>query len=216
MCSVPGAVSMLGLEKVERVVTMVSLRQGLSAQMDLSRFWDSATEIAGLCGSIADKMSGIMPQDAYTLGLFHDAGIPLMIQKYEDYKAVLKSAAAREGVPETKTEDERYGTNHAEVGYFLCRHWCLPDPICDAIYFHHEYCDSFDTSHGSSDEIMSLIAVLKMAERISATFRQAWRNENNLEWDRIGEQILQFMGMEMEEFTELQDEMIEMLGVSSN
>ena len=54
----------------------VALRARLSQKIDLGRFWDSAEEVAQLASALAKRLGGVDPEDAYMLGLFHDAGTP--------------------------------------------------------------------------------------------------------------------------------------------
>lgn len=209
--SVQQACSLLGVAKVERVVTVVSMRNSVGEGLNLGRFWDSATEIANICGLVAPRLSGVSSDDAYTLGLFHDCGIPLMMQQFDDYKQTLADANREGVVPPTQLEDERYGINHCQVGFQLAQEWFLPDAISQAIHLHHSHVDSFTSLNDEDEDVITLIGILKMAEQISSVNRKAYRAEENSEWARIGDQVLMFLGMDEDDFVDFQDEIIEQL-----
>jgi len=44
------------------------------------------------------------PDEAYTLGLFHDCGIPILMEKYDDYAQTIQSAYNAEGIRITQIE----------------------------------------------------------------------------------------------------------------
>lgn len=211
--SIHQATALLGLQKVSSVVRVVALRNTVSNGVELGRFWDTATEVANICGMLAPKLSALSSDDAYTLGLFHDCGIPLMMQAFKDYKEVLRLSNLSNVKPRTRIEDRRYGTNHTKVGYELSKSWFLPDRIGLAILNHHLYHEVFNQEEDDPEyyEVLPLLAILKMAEQISAVFRKSLRAEFSDEWNEIGPQILNCMGITEQDFCEIRDDVLEQL-----
>ncbi|MFZ5601148.1 MAG: HDOD domain-containing protein, partial [Pseudomonadota bacterium] len=207
--SINHACNMLGLVRVEKVVQAVALRGALSKGVSLDRFWDSANEIANLSRILAQKLSGIPADDAYTLGLFHDCGIPLLLQHFPDYKQTLIETNRTNVQPATLLEDERFGVNHTQVGHEVALQWFLPESIAEAILYHHQDLATQDEEDQQNDQVYSLIGILKMAEFISATLRKAWRNDDSHEWNVIGPRVLQVMGIDEDDFTEVCGEVME-------
>lgn len=207
--SINHACTMLGLVRVEKIVQAVALRGALSQGLKLDRFWDSANEIANLSRILATKLSGMPADDAYTLGLFHDCGIPLLLQHFPDYRQTLIDTNQTRVQPATRLEDERYGVNHTQVGYEVAVQWFLPDTLSQAILYHHYDLTETDFAKGQDDEVYSLIGILKMAEHISGTLRKAWRTDDYDEWALIGANVLQVMGIDNDDFTEICAEVIE-------
>ncbi len=206
------AVNLLGFQRVERIVTVAALKSGVSRNLNLNRFWDSATEIATLCSLLTRKLSGVSTDDAYTLGLFHDAGIPLMMQAFDDYKQTLRAMDTTTLYPITKLEEEKYQTSHTKVGYLLLKKWYLPKHIAKALYFHHYDFSELVGTGQMDDESLSLLAILRMAEDISDTYRSAWReSEVNEEWERTKPAVLNFLGLEEDDYRDLKSEMLEWL-----
>ena len=197
---------LLGLKNVERIVTVVTLRNEITGKLDLGRFWDLAAEIAEVSAQVAGKIKGASTDDAYTFGLFRDCGMPLMMQAYDDYRAIVAKSEKANVSPATKPEDEQYGTNHCEVGQYLCNSWYLPESICDAIYFHHHE-DNFNNKNISAGA-KSLLTVLMIAERICLAYRNTKDEHSDEQWAQIGEQVLSSVDLNEESFLEMQEELI--------
>lgn len=173
------AVSMLGMKNVVSLVTSLSLRNAVPTQ-GLDRFWDSAARTALLAAYLAKHLGGAVKEDAHLFGLFHDAGIPLMMRRFENYKDTLKQANMEPSRAFTDVEDERHGTNHAAVGSLLATSWQLPEHMRHAIALHHDlgvYQSSLPV------ESLNLIAIVHLAEHIESTHS---RLSGDAEWDKMG------------------------------
>lgn len=214
--SIDHAFSLLGIERVERVVTSVTMRNAVSANLDLGRFWDSASEIASLCSQLARQISGISEDDSYTVGLFHDCGMPILMQQFVDYKDTLREIAQTDLQPFTLTEDSKYRCNHAIVGFCLCEKWFLPDQISRAVLLHHEKFQTFRPESERDEQTLSLLSILKMAEYISALHRQTLRMQDNLEWEHIRYEVLGFAHLSEQDFDDLKSMLLEQLNEQNN
>ncbi len=114
--AVERAVSLLGLRRLHMLVRVAALRNSLAGVGRLERFWDTASEVAHICSLLAARYADISRDDAYTLGMMHDAGIPLMMQNFPDFKGFL---ANQNGVGIALLHDwqlERYGVSHFDLG----------------------------------------------------------------------------------------------------
>src|SRR4030065_2520093 len=122
--SVQPAVAVLGLRTLLKIVYGVVLKQslGCSDAPLMARFWERSNYNAVVSAYLAGRLPGVSSDDAYTFGLFHEAGIAILMQKFPDYKQTLmEDHAAPLGV--TAIEDERHHTNHVIVGALLARNW---------------------------------------------------------------------------------------------
>ena len=132
--SIGEALGRLGFNNVLNLVVNELLRKNLSQNNHaMDRFWDSATYCAGVCAKLAEILPGTSRDTAYTFGLFHDCGIPILMRRYPDYKKTLGEANRRIDLPFTAIEDEIHGTNHAVIGYLMARNWGLPETVSSAI-----------------------------------------------------------------------------------
>src|SRR5574343_53917 len=108
------------LREVARLISQdVALSGDQDAAMD--RFWESSALTACVSAELARRLRCVRPDVAYTFGLFHDCGIPLLVKRFPQTKEVLAAANAAEERGFTDIEDGLMGTNHAVVGYFLAK-----------------------------------------------------------------------------------------------
>lgn len=215
IASIQQAVNLLGCNTVINLVNAQSIRGELTdtAIVTLNRFWDTAQDVASACLTLAKRIGYPSPDEAYTLGLFHNCGIPLMLTRYPDYMAVLEEAYASVGAGTriTDVENRVLNTNHAVVGYFVARSWRLPQPLCDAIANHHNALDLFSDDWGNP-QVKTLLAILKMAEHICACHRVLGEQVEDGEWDVLSQLVLEYVGLSEYDF-ELQRDSIRELGV---
>lgn len=210
--SINQAVMLLGLDNVANLVTGYALRSSMQGKCSISleRFWDSASDMANISAAIARQLKlCVTPDEAYMLGLFVDCGIPVLACKFDDYKAVLIEGNSDAKVEMTEIEDRHYDTNHAVIGFYTSRAWGLPEHIREAILEHHDIDDLFkEGGDETSTRRDTLIAVQKMAENISHSFR---RLTEHLEWEREKETILDYLGIDEVSYHDLKEDIHEML-----
>lgn len=137
--TIASAVMVLGLRNVVNIVSCESLRRSMcdDHMPEIDRFFDHAQEVAFVCASVAREYRAMAPDRGYMLGLFHDCGLPMMLRKFPDYAAFLSGIEPNPDRTIIDLENDRYDTNHAVVGYWLCRAWGLPDDIAEIVAQHH-------------------------------------------------------------------------------
>lgn len=202
--SVANAINLLGLNATQRIVTGLALRNSVGGQgRSLERFWDSAEKVAGIAAYIASTLPRGPRDDAYTFGLFHDIGIPMLMQKFPDYRQTLAMAETIVDRPLTALEDERHATNHATLGYLIGKGWFLPAVICEAILYHHD-ATVFDDGASASPQALTLIAIGRLAEHLHDEYL---RMRANPEWYRVGSRALDHLGLSETEYLDLREEL---------
>jgi HD-like signal output (HDOD) protein len=138
--SVHDALTILGLRVAGHTIAGIILRNLFPNTPNMVRFWDASARTARLSAWLAHKLDipGFHPDDAYTFGLFHDCGIPILMVRFPNYKEVLGLANRDTQNEFTKTEEALVNTNHALVGSALAQSWWLPEDMCLAIHHHHD------------------------------------------------------------------------------
>jgi HD-like signal output (HDOD) protein len=211
--SIPGAIAMLGLANVTNLVSGIALRSVLReiTHKSLDRFWDTASDVALISARVASEYTALSADLAYTLGLFHDCGIPLLLARHPGYGAQIK-AAVNDGWKITDAELHHYRIDHATIGFHTARQWNLSHEIAQAILHHHNY-PAVLSAGGLADDVRTLISVLKLSEHVSNSYRnlQFRRGEQDREWSAIQEHVLDHLAIGDLEFADLRDSLIDMV-----
>ncbi|MBV1869657.1 MAG: HDOD domain-containing protein [Gammaproteobacteria bacterium] len=202
--SIQQAVGLLGLLRIITLVRDVSLRQMVSDGLDLSQFWIAASKDAQICGLIATQSKIIDPEEAYTFGLFHNAGIPILMQNYPDYEEQIHGDSMLSGLEATKAEDNVYKVNHAIVGYYLCDKWFLPEHICKALFYHHRSHLVFKKTKKHDDPFVILLALLVTAQHITGAKEGAANEEEYpLHWKAMQPKLREIFQLDENGYNDL-------------
>ena len=168
IADIPQSVRYIGLNGIISLVTSNLLKKSYSAQdcsIALDDFWDNASNIANMAVYIGQKLKRrVAKEKLFTLGLFHDCGIPVMAMKYSDYQETLDHAEKTPSETLTEIEESVYQVNHATIGYYVASSWRLPVDICQLVLRHH---DRNFLAKLDSSEAQTCFAVLKIAENIA-------------------------------------------------
>lgn len=197
IASIQQAVDLLGCDTVINLINAQSIRGELTdeAIVTLNRFWDTAQDVAMTCLSLAKRIGFQAPDEAYTLGLFHNCGIPLMLKRFPNYMAVLEEAyaSASDERRVVDTENRLLNTNHAVVGYYTAKSWNLPLHLCEAIACHHN-AQAIIGDETADGRLKTLLAILKMAEHICESHRVLGNQVEDHEWLSIESLVLEYIG----------------------
>jgi putative nucleotidyltransferase with HDIG domain len=138
------AATLLGLNLLKPLV----LSAGIFSQYDAGRLGGYSLDVlvrhSLLTGTLAQKICQSLKcpkpfvEDAAMAGLLHDVGELVFAANHHE-KFAETIAVARTGVvPRWSVEREVLGATHADIGAYLLGLWGLPDPIVEAVAFHHE------------------------------------------------------------------------------
>lgn len=211
ICSILQALSLLGIDTVLNIVNTVLLRNTMNGDdvTAMSDFWDDAADIAAACALITEKLQLGSPDEAYTLGLFHDCGIPLILGRNPHYKAVLELGYA-DGVNRViDSENAQFKSNHAVLGYFVARSWKLPAHIGTLIAQHHDVVRIYSETGGSGRIDKNLLSALKIAEHLCGTYRVIGAQLIDHEFERIKQPLLTYLGLTEIDLGNLYDDLID-------
>lgn len=195
--SVEQAVMLLGTDSVVNIVNGLSIKGELSDEdiVKMNRFWDAAMDIAVVSQNVAKLIGYPSPDEAYTLGLFHNAGIPLMMKRFPDFDDTQRQAYSGSFERIIDAENEAYRTNHAVIGYYTAKSWRVPQLLCDAIADHHSIQQIFTNNYAQDGRKKTLLAILKIAEHLCGLPLILADREDDAEWERIGPLIIEFTGL---------------------
>ena len=98
----------------------------------MREFWRNSFMVANICKIIARNTADSNPETAFTCGMLHNIGIPLMTlvhpQEMLSVQHEVDDGAARVAV-----ERARFGFDSNEVGARLSKAWKFPAEIVDAL-----------------------------------------------------------------------------------
>jgi HD-like signal output (HDOD) protein len=114
--SIQQAVMTLGFKRVLPLVKSVALKSSMAQSAQLDSFWQQASLIATACSKVAKALNKAKLVDhVYMLGLFHNAGIPIMLLEFPNYGELLKQANDLGWQKLTELECEKFGTSHTTI-----------------------------------------------------------------------------------------------------
>jgi HD-like signal output (HDOD) protein len=170
-------------------------------------YWARSHAIGQLAMLIADEriaVCNIFPDQAYQAGIFHDCGVPLLMQRFPTYCAEMKL-----GLPgiwiDLAEEDRKFNADHCVVGYLVARHWHLPEFICDAIRYHHAIGEL------GNHEARSMVAIVQLA--IDIHYRD--QRISSPEWDQVKADVLPELGLNEDALPEFVDIILERFGITA-
>jgi HD-like signal output (HDOD) protein len=192
--SVQQSITLLGLRNVAQLVTGLLLRNAFpGGSTDLmDEYWESSSAIAQISACLAREFSGVSRDEAYTFALFRDCGMLAMMGAYPDYEPIFPGAKPPAEGSVTVYEDQCHGMNHARVGCQLAKTWLLPDEICQAVLWHHDYAAVEDGSAGIPAASRRHIAVALVAESL---FVREKIGTTSSEWSKGEEFALAALGI---------------------
>ncbi len=193
--SIKQGVMLLGYKSIINIVNGLTIKGELSdeAITELNRFWDTAMDIALVSASIARQIGFSNPDEAYSLGLFHNVGIPLMHAQFDNYFDVVERSYTAEYDRVIDAENEAFHTNHAVVGYYAAKAWKLPKLLCEVIADHHSAQKILKRSQHT--EKTTALAILKIAEHLCGNYKSLGKQQRDYEWDAIKDDIFSYTGL---------------------
>ena len=199
--SIPEAIRFLGLERVGSVVRHVALRNSLG-DGGLDHFWDTATEVAELAAELSLHLTGLTSDEAYAAGLFHDCGIPLLVQKYPDVREIFRRTDDPAFLH--SAELEMCEVDHYEIGSQVGQKWFLSDNITNFIRILPSAEQVLAGELEQADAVKQLLALILMAKNLNSRIRQFWRA--GTEVSEIPVWILDFFDLSIAEYDEMADQ----------
>jgi len=204
--SVREALTIIGLRAACRAIASIALRNVFPHSPVMERFWDASARIARLSAWTARQLNlpGLLPEDAYTFGLFRDCGIPILLNHFPGYAGILFAANNDSKQSFTNIENTALQINHAIIGNKLAQDWRLPAEINLAIRQHHEL-NMLEFEETRLPHILlsaQLIAIAQLSEHIVQ--RQLGLSLTQ-EWPKLGFACLQLLDISEDYLAQLYD-----------
>lgn len=210
VADIRGSVKYIGLNGTMSLVASKLLKNSFDQEkcsIELDAFWENTNHIAQASVLIAKRLGKrLPPEQLFSLGLFHDCGIPVMAMKYANYSKALKLAEETPSKTLAQIEEHAYGVDHATIGYYVASSWRLPVEMCQLILRHHDrtFLHKLD---GSQAQLY--FAILKMAEHI---IYQLKHFRPSADWAYVSDSVLTVLDCDEEMLQDLIEDITEELG----
>lgn len=199
--SVKKAVSYLGLVNVKYIIlSATSFRNEGSKgnsiiNRDINNLWKHAISTNQILNYLYNRLIGKKIPEVYSMvGLLHDIGKIVLINNFTD--RYLKAAVAiknKEDMFYYYEQMEFTDTTHEEIGAYLLNWWELPQPIVEAVLYHHKPMDE-----NVIDK--ELLALLYIADIYS------WNYICGCEFQGINDGVLELFNISREECDQIVSE----------
>ncbi len=189
IASIKDAVVLLGFKTVRNLAMTASvfdLFVGKTDRQNLRRgkWWRHSIDTALCCRMVASQVPEASPDEAYTAGLLHDIGKPLL-DRYSEIPYEQVEALVAQGVPEMDAEQEIFGCHHAELGRLVSLKWGFPEKLADAIGQHH----ALSPDH-CSDPLLT--AITAMGNTIAHWLREPDREATDC-WEHLAPWVREYL-----------------------
>jgi len=137
------AVLYLGFDTLKALALTVKVFSEFGGSASSRFSISSLAEHSIVTGTLARKLAKAIHlsdqaiEDSFMAGLLHDVGKLLLVDALpEKYDQALRTAEMT-GATCWEAEQVVFATSHAEVGTYLLWVWGLPDPVTEAVAYHH-------------------------------------------------------------------------------
>ncbi|MBF0541106.1 MAG: HDOD domain-containing protein [Nitrospirae bacterium] len=207
--SVARALMIMGFGVFYNVILSTAITESLKKfklpQATFKEFWEHSMFMAMTCALITKRLSasdiGIVSEDkAYTAGLFHDCGIPLIIMRHGDTEDLY-----RYGQTDYSNimlgEDDLISTNHCALGGLVAKSWKLDTFVISCIQLHHNPPKSI-----KDDSVRLMNVILTLAECFYSEHFTTFKDIKNYDEAGLIKNITTGLDMAIEEYQDLRDE----------
>ncbi len=204
--SVQKAVLILGLARTLPLVRAIALQNAFEPSPALIQFWQQVNQLGLTCIRTAKMLNkSQLSEQAYMLGLFHMAGIPMMLLSFDNYEQDMLPQAKQVGWQGLlEHEKDYYGSTHPTVAAMLAKHWQLPKQLIEIIF--HQYDLNYLAGSRFVNELgLTLIAIIKIARRACLPASEA-------EWQESEPFVLTQLALSQDQLDDLLLELAPHLG----
>jgi HD-like signal output (HDOD) protein len=193
----------VGVKQIFNLVQAMALATTVSdgTRRAYEIFWTRSQEIAKLAAIVAQErvtVCNVFPDQAYMAGIFHECGVPVLMQRFPKYCDALQLNNLT-CWPDLQKEDAKFNVDHCSIGYLVAKHWNLPDFVTSAIQYHHE----LPREEIGAARAMSAILMLAIH------YYHRMSNIDDALWAKIGGDVLNELGIHPDAEQEFFDEVSE-------
>lgn len=178
------AIVVLGFNHIKNIVSAFAILETCSSycdgRFDQRQFGLHSIMTATASRRIAMDLGFPNTGEAFTAGLLHDLGIPIICRYFKkDYLKIL-DLTINDGMSVYDAEERMLGFHHNQIGSKLIEKWNLPASLSEVIMHHHE--------PSETESYKLLTAIVHLADYMTNYFKLGeldWDIDNNLDEEII-------------------------------
>lgn len=141
--SIRDAITFLGFKQIRQLAMTVGFFDmfvGKNDKESLRRraWWRHSIDTAICCRWLAGESRKVPPDEAYTSGLLHFIGKPLLDRHDPTGYEQVEHLMATQGLDDLSAEQEVFGGDHIEVAIGACTKWRLPEQLVSPLSYRVE------------------------------------------------------------------------------
>ncbi len=134
------AITRMGAATISSLVSSLAVqRVFMPSKPGEIRLWVHSVYVACATEEVARMATGLKvdPGQAYLAGLLHDIGRFVMLEHAPEGLREVDESGWQTPDDLLAADLDVYRFTHSELGFLACKHWGLPEVICDVIREHH-------------------------------------------------------------------------------
>ena len=205
------ALMRIGFNKMLTILRLLSLKNSFSQALDLDVFWEIAAEVAELTVSIAKRVSAGSSDEAFSLGMMHNCGIPMMLEAVKDYQLFIDGIDIGRVNAWLDAENDIFGMNHIQLSYEISERWFMPKNVSNAIILQASPIKKLGLESSENEPVKLLLCSLLLAKDISNASRsQSSVAEGQYDQNEV-ELVLDYVGLSETDFADMREEYLQNL-----
>jgi len=207
--SLEEALMRIGFNKMLTILRLLSLKNSFSKDIDLDVFWETATEVAQLTATISQRISTESADEAYSLGMMHNCGIPMMLEAVKGYQLFIDGID--KGIVNTwlDAENDIFGMNHIQVSYEIAERWLMPQNVSKAIILQATSIKKLGLENSKNESVKLLLCSLLLAKDISSAYRDHWQVSEAEQKNNELALVLAFAGISETDYADMREELMQ-------
>ena len=153
------ATALLGVDIIRGLILCINIFSQFNPitleKLGISTLWDHSVHTGSYAKTIArtEHVDQKTADYAFTGGILHDIGKLVLADNLPVQYFSALGTATRKNIELYEAEQDVFGTDHSQVGAYLLGLWGLPQPIVEAVAFHHRPIDNPSNSFNAISAI---------------------------------------------------------------
>ena len=204
--SVEKAITTMGLKKLFSLLQAVIVRSCFKDNSVSESFWGVATEVASISDDLAKRYKLIGTEHAYSAGMLHNAGVPIMMSNFDNYTDFITQNVHRPANEQCKLERQAFGKDHFLQGALMAKSWYMSNDVSMAIRYQPIANGILEGKKDLPTTVINLLAILTLAKGISNEYRNYW---SDTEQSSCIQSSLEYLNICATEYDELKEDLME-------